>query len=148
MPILHFHLAEGLYSDTQQERLLIESSQLFARELACPIDRVRAFIHLYAPQRVAVGGELVSRRDGDAPYFQFVSLEGRPLEQRQRLLRGFTDLLVEILGVPRERVRGGCWPVASENWAIAGVPASVVRATEIASRAVAAAAPGPAPALP
>jgi|GEM_PF-6634969 len=61
MPILHFHLAEGHYATEQHERLLTEASRFFADVLRCPIDRVRAFIHLYRPELTAVGGVLVSR---------------------------------------------------------------------------------------
>lgn len=135
MPVLTIHLTEGRYSDAQCERLMAETSRLYAEVLRSPIERVRVFVAGYPPQRVAVGGVPVAAGAPDAPYFQFLVLEGRSLEERQRLLTGFTDLIVEILGVPRTLVRGGCWPIAPENWAIAGVPASVQRAAEVAARA-------------
>jgi len=71
----------------------------------------------------------------EAPYFRFVLMEGRPLEQAQRLLAGFTDLLVECLGVDRSHVRGGTWSCSPDRWAIAGVPASLARTAEIEARA-------------
>ena len=73
-----------------------------------------------------------------APYFHFMLLDGRPVEQAQRLLAGFTDLLVDTLRVERARVRGGTWPVEPERWTIGGRAASDVRAAEVAARAEAA----------
>lgn len=135
MPILEYHLTERVYSDTQCERLLIESSKLYAEGLKSPIDRVRVVIQLHKPNMAAVAGVLLSKGGRQAPYFHFLVLEGRPLDERHRLLTGFTDLVVEILGAERSLVRGGCWPVAPENWCIGGVPASLLRAAEVKARA-------------
>ncbi|WP_411887774.1 tautomerase family protein [Hydrocarboniphaga effusa] len=134
MPILTIHLADGRYSDEQCEHLLAATSRFYAQSLKSPIERVRVFIQAYAARRIAVGGVSVQAGADDAPYFHFLVLEGRSVEERQHLLVGFTDLIVDILGVRRERVRGGCWPIAPENWAIGGVPASVLRAAEVAAR--------------
>ena len=95
-----------------------------AEVLASPIERVRVLATLHAPQHVAVGGQLLSDGAPDAPSFHFLVLEGRPLEQCQALIAGFTDLLVECLGTDRTMVRGGIWKVAPDDWAIAGVPAA------------------------
>ncbi|NMG43839.1 4-oxalocrotonate tautomerase [Aromatoleum toluvorans] len=135
MPILHFHLVEGQYGAEQHRRLLAESSRFFAEVLRCPLDRVRAFIHLYRPELVAVGGEIAGERR--APYFSFIVMEGRALDERQRLLAGFTDIVVAALGVDRAEVRGGIVPVLPENWSIGGVPGSVMRQSEIVARAAA-----------
>jgi 4-oxalocrotonate tautomerase len=141
MPILHFHLAEGQYTQPQHEKLLLESSRFFAEVLRCPIDRVRVFIHLFRPDLAAVGGKLVSNDVQRAPYFSFIVLEGRSLEDRQRLLRGFTDIVVDVLQVDRGLVRGGIVPVHPENWSIGGEPASVKREAEVRARAEADKAP-------
>lgn len=135
MPIVEFHLADKAYEDHQLERLLIESSRLYAEVLACPIDRVRVFINLHPPGLAAVAGVRVSQSGARAPYFHFLVLQGRSLEERHRLLSGFTDIVVRELNADRDTVRGGCWPIAPENWAIGGVPASLRRAVEIESRA-------------
>ena len=139
MPIIHFHLAEGRYPESAQRRLLVESSQLYAAVLRCPMDRVRAYLQFYPQRSIAVAGELVSEGAADAPYFHFLVLEGRSLAERHALLAGFTDLVVEVLGAERGRVRGGCWPIPPEDWAIGGTPASVARAAEVAARAAVAA---------
>lgn len=64
-------------------------------------------------------------------------LQGRPTEQRHRLLAGFTDLLVDVLGVERRHIRGRIIQVDPDDWAIGGEPASAVRRGEIAARAAA-----------
>lgn len=131
MPIIHFHLVDGLSTPAQDTQLLLAASRLYADILNCPIDRVRAFIVAVPPGRCAVAGRMVSGPDDHAPYFEFLVLEGRPLSQRHALLTGFTDLVVEILGVDRARVRGHCKRVRPEEWAIGGTPASVVRKDDI-----------------
>jgi 4-oxalocrotonate tautomerase len=135
MPILHFHLVQGQHSPDRVESLLLRSSVLFAEVLRCPIDRVRVFVTEHAAQHVCIGGQMVNQA---APFFSFVVLQGRSLEDRQRLLAGFTDLIVEILGSPRDLVRGAVLPVAPEDWCIGGVPASQLRQAEIAARQLAA----------
>lgn len=60
---------------------------------------------------------------------------GRPVEQHHRVLRLFTDLIVEVLGVDPNVVRGWVTAVDPDSWSIAGEPASQVRAAEIAARA-------------
>jgi 4-oxalocrotonate tautomerase len=135
MPIVEFHLVAGEHSTAEQERLLREASTLYAAVLGSPVERVRALATLYPPTLAAVGGETVARGGAPAPYFTFLMLEGRPAEQRRRLLAGFTDLLVDLLGVPRELVRGRCVRLDPEDWAIGGTPASAARSDEIRARA-------------
>lgn len=135
MPVVEFHLAEGLYADDQLDRLLDAASLLYAEVLNSPIDRVRVYLHLVKPEHMAVGGKRVSRGAPAAPYFTFLVLEGRPLAECEALMAGFTDLLVEILGVERGLVRGGCRPIPPQYWSIGGVSAASLRAGEIAARA-------------
>ena len=138
LPIVNFHLVEALSTPEQQERLLTEASKLYSSVLRAPMDRVRAFITTHPATQFAVAGELVSRNGLHAPYFDFIVLEGRTLEDRHQLMVGFTDLLVNILGVRRELVRGSCRRVETQDWSIGGVPASVLRESEIAARALSA----------
>lgn len=143
MPIVEFHLAEDQYTDAQCEKLLVESSKLYADVFKSPIDRVRVVIHLHKPCMVAVAGVPMNRGGKSAPYFHFLVLQGRPLDERHRLLGGFTDLIVDILGAERSLVRGGCWAIAPEDWAIGGTPASLMRAAEVRARAAAEGRAGP-----
>lgn len=135
MPILEYHLADNQYTDAQCEQLLLQSSRLYAKVLKSPLDRVRVFIHLHKPTMVATGGVRVSEGGKPAPYFHFLVLQGRSVEEKHALLGGFTDLVVNILGAERGLVRGGCWPIPPEDWAIGGTPASVMRAAEVEARA-------------
>ena len=139
MPIVNFHLVGLQTSPEQDERLLTEASKLYCEVLRAPIERVRAFITSHPATQFAVAGDLVSRNGLHAPYFEFIVLEGRPVEERHRLMAGFTDLLVDILGVRRDLVRGSCRRVEPQDWSIGGTPASVLRASEIAAREEAAA---------
>ncbi len=137
MPVVNFHLLAGHSSAEQDERLLVEASRLYSDVLKAPMARVRAFITTYPASQCAVAGAPCSANDLHAPYFEFIVLDGRALEERQRLHQGFTELQVEVLGVRRELVRGLCRRVAPEDWSIGGAPASVLRADEVAARAAA-----------
>ena len=137
MPIIHFHLAADTYSEAQETVLLERATALYCEVLKSPIERVRAYIQTYPARHVMVAGRRVIDGAADAPYFHFLVLEGRPLNERHALLTGFTELLVDCLGVERSRVRGGCWPIPPEDWAIGGTPASVARAAEVAARTAA-----------
>ena len=143
MPVVNFHLVEGLTTPEQDERLLLGACRLYADVLRAPMERVRAFITLHRASQFAVAGELVAHNGLHAPYFDFIVLDGRPLDERQRLLAGFTDLLVDTLGVRRDLVRGSCRRIEPQDWAIGGEPASALRKDEVDARARAAAAPAP-----
>lgn len=143
MPVVNFHLVEGLSTPGQDERLLLGACRLYADVLRAPMERVRAFITPHRASQFAVAGDLVAHNGLNAPYFDFIVLDGRPLDERHRLLAGFTDLLVDTLGVRRELVRGSCRRVEPQDWAIGGEPASALRKDEVDARARAAAAPAP-----
>lgn len=134
MPILNIHLVRNQHPEKKIEELLLSCSELFAEGLRCPISRVRVFVTEHLPQHCCIGGNLVRETGVKAPYFSFIVLEGRSLEDRQMLLAGFTDLIVNILDVDRSLVRGGIVPVAPEDWSIAGLPASIIRQAEIEAR--------------
>ena len=137
MPVLNFHLVQGQHEAAKVETLLLKASALFAEVLACPIERVRVFATEHPPQRACIGGQLASQHEQVAPYFSFIVLEGRSQADRERLLAGFTDLVVDILGAPRANVRGGIVPVAPSDWSIGGVLASELRQAEIEARRLA-----------
>jgi|SRR5689334_6459216 len=131
MPILEVHLVEGAHADAQVAELLTRLSTRYAEVLESPLERVRAYVTLHAPERWATGGVV----GVEAPYFTAIVLEGRPAEQRRRLLEGFTDIIIDTLGVDRRLVRGRIIRVSPDDWAIGGVPASAARGAEIAARA-------------
>ncbi|MFC3940064.1 4-oxalocrotonate tautomerase [Pseudomonas gingeri NCPPB 3146 = LMG 5327] len=135
MPVVNFHLVEDHCSAEQKVRLLKAASQLYSQVLASPMERVRAFVTLHAAHEFAVSGDTVSANGLHAPYFDFIVLEGRPLDERQSLMSGFTDLLVGILAVERSLVRGRCIRVEPQDWSIGGLGADVLREQEISARA-------------
>ncbi|MDX1725533.1 MAG: tautomerase family protein [Pseudomonas sp.] len=135
MPVVNFHLMEGHCSAEQKVRLLKAASQLYSKVLRSPMERVRAFITLHAADEFAVAGDTANANGLHAPYFDFIVLEGRPLDERQQLMAGFTTLLVDILAVDRSFVRGRCIRVEPQDWSIGGLGADVLREQEISARA-------------
>lgn len=132
MPILEVHLVEGCHTGTQHAELLAALSRCYAEVLESPLSRVRAFLVLHPPAQWVTAGE----PGVEAPYFTALALRGRPVEQRHRLLGACTDVIVDVLGVDRQLVRGRIVQVDPEDWGIAGVPASAARRTEIEARAI------------
>ena len=138
MPTIRYQLVQGLHADAEIGELLKRSCLLFAETLEVPADRIRAFADEVRPEAAAIGGELVAEGATEAPFFEFILFQGRPLEHGQQLMAGFTDLLVECLGSDRSRIRGRVTFVDPDHWSIGGVPASVVRRADIEARAQAA----------
>ena len=135
MPIMNIHLKEDCFNDEQITELLEKSSQHYCEVLECPIDRVRVFINTYPGNRMSVKGKVCTDPDDKgAPYFEFIVLEGRSVDQIQQLIEKFTGLIASVLQVEQNLVRGACWPVHPAHWGIGGVPASLTRAREIAAR--------------
>jgi phenylpyruvate tautomerase PptA (4-oxalocrotonate tautomerase family) len=130
MPIVEVHLLEGAHSATQHADLLAALTRRYAEVLDSQVERIRAVVVPHRPEHWATGGE----QGVEAPYFTALVLEGRPVEQRHRLLGTFTDVIVDVLGVERALVRGRIVPVHPDDWGIGGVPASAARRTEIAAR--------------
>jgi phenylpyruvate tautomerase PptA (4-oxalocrotonate tautomerase family) len=135
MPVVNFHLVDGHCSAEQKACLLKDASQLYSLVLHSPIERVRAFITLHAATECAVAGEVVEVSGRHAPFFEFFVLEGRPLDERQALMRGFTDLLSATLAVERGLIRGRCIRVDPQDWCIGGHDAAQLRQQEILERA-------------
>jgi 4-oxalocrotonate tautomerase len=65
-------------------------------------------------------------------------MEGRPPEVIERLHRRLAELVADELDTPIERVRTYITQFPPEAWGIGGVPASVVRRSEVEARAAAA----------
>ncbi|MFY0678813.1 MAG: tautomerase family protein [Neptuniibacter sp.] len=135
MPLVTYHLVEDQLTDYQSEQLLLKGAQLYADVLDSPVERVRGLINTYSAKRALVGGKVLFEGEQGAPYFEFIVLAGRPQEQIKRLMVGFTDLIVEVLGVDRSVIRGRCLRVEPDDWGIAGQFASELRAKEIQARA-------------
>ncbi len=135
MPILNVHLVDGLHTPEQHSRLLTEMSARYAEVLGSAMERLRAYLTLHPPGHWATAGVPADVAPVSAPYFTAIVLEGRSPEQRQRVLAELTDILVDVLGVRRELVRGHVVRVHPDDWGIGGIPASAARAAEIRDRA-------------
>lgn len=129
MPVVTFTTPRGLLDAAAETRLLERASQLYAEILDSPIDRIRAFHVALSETGYATGGQAGGQ---PAPYFEFVVLQGRPPEQRHKLMRAFSDLLATETGVDLRHIRGMCRNVAAEDWCIAGTPASEARKDHVA----------------
>lgn len=134
MPVVNFHLTEGMFTEAQAKALLTGAAGEYAAVLEAPMARIRAFITPHPPAYFFAGGDVVSENDCHAPFFEFFVLEGRSLEQRQHLIAKFTELLVEHLGVEKSTIRGYCTRVSPDEWGIGGQPASALRQVEIEAR--------------
>ena len=139
MPVVNFYLIENMQSGAAVKHLLKDSTELYLNILypditPRPIERVRAFATMTNSDHWATAGEIVSEGGDYAPFFTFIVLEGRSPDQWEKLMKGFTDLLVEHLTCARKQVRGQVIEVSPSHWGIGGVMAAELRRAEIKQR--------------
>jgi phenylpyruvate tautomerase PptA (4-oxalocrotonate tautomerase family) len=140
MPIVQFHLVQGVYPDTIIADLLTDASETYVKILypsidPPPLERVRAFVTFCGPQHWATAGALISNGGNPAPYFTCLALSGRPQEQLDALMASFTDLLEHHCACERSLIRGQIISIDPAHWSIGGKPASDVRNNEVRLRA-------------
>jgi 4-oxalocrotonate tautomerase len=58
------------------------------------------------------------------PLIQVYLLKGRTGQQKRRLIRELTDVMVDVLGSRPERVNVVVHEVDADNWGLGGVPLS------------------------
>ncbi|SFM45304.1 tautomerase family protein [Marinobacter pelagius] len=131
MPVVKFHVSGPRHPDQVVRKFLSEASEKYAGVLECPMDRVRAFYVSHADTDVATMGQVPGPR---SVFFEFIVLEGRSLEQRQKIAQEFSELIGRVLEVEVELVRGHCIRVEPEDWCIGGRFASDLRKSEIENR--------------
>jgi 4-oxalocrotonate tautomerase len=61
------------------------------------------------------------------PFVQVTILEGRTKEQKHDLMRRLSEAAAEALGGDPQRIRVAIYEVSADEWAIGGVPVSVLR---------------------
>lgn len=61
------------------------------------------------------------------PFIQVTLMEGRTVEQKHELMKRLTDATAEVLGGDPQRIRVALYEVNKDEWAIGGVPMSVLR---------------------
>ncbi|MFC5062620.1 tautomerase family protein [Actinomycetospora atypica] len=134
MPVLEIHLVEGDHVPEKLERLLRRASDRCAAVLELPVTTVRAFLTMHPGELWATGGVPASVDGDPAPWFVVAVLEGRPVEQRHRLLAEITDVVCDVLGATRSRVQGRVAQVPRDDWAVGGVPVPAGRRPEVVAR--------------
>lgn len=137
MPITVLHLPCSHYSEEQIAAVANGICEAKAKVLDSPIDRIRVFVNDMPMQRVSVGGQMAHVVQHVVPFYETYLLEGRPAEQQEAVLSVIADLLAMHLSIDINKIRGLCHMVPPSRWAIGGMPASAIRAIEIAQRAAA-----------
>jgi len=61
------------------------------------------------------------------PFIQVTMLEGRPVEVKHELMRRLTEVTAEVVGGDIQRIRVALYEVSRDEWAVGGVPMSVLR---------------------
>lgn len=61
------------------------------------------------------------------PFIQVTMLEGRTVEQKHELMRLLTEATAAAVGGDPERIRVAIYEVSKDEWAVGGVPMSVLR---------------------
>lgn len=135
MPVVMFELPDTEAVRAGRRELTTRACALFAEVLEAPVERIRAYVRRYDLEDAAAGGLWMADGGPQAPFYQFFVLGDRPASHVQALHRGFTDLLVDVLGYAPGSIRGVCSRINPADWGIAGVTADIARKSEQAARA-------------
>ena len=141
MPAAHINLLAG-HAPEQHRQLLAGVSEIMARVLAAPKERLEVWITEIDPALWGVAGEPASdllqrlpMEQVEMPFVQMILLAGRPVEQHHALIAEITACIERVLGSAPGRTRIHIAEASPDSWGIGGQPAAVVRAEEIAARA-------------
>jgi len=144
MPVAHINLLTG-HSRAALRQVIVEVSEAMSRILQAPKDRLFVWIseherHLWGLGGVPAEEALAhgSLADLEMPFVQMVLMEGRPKEQAHAMIETISEILARVLGCDKQKIRIHIAGADPDRWGIGGVPASVLRAAEIAARAEAA----------
>lgn len=114
MPVAHLYVV-GATSE-QIRRLGEEATDIYADALTCPVERVRVYVVNLPAENVTVAGENCADGAAPMPFFTARFRADRPQSQREDVMRRFSRLLAETIGVEVSGVRGQIIPVKPENW--------------------------------
>jgi len=141
MPIANIHVLVG-HPRPVLKQLLREASAALALALNAPVDRLQVWITEVDPALYAVAGEPADevlqrqpRAQTEIPLIRMALMEGRPVETLHRVMADLSAVTARVLGSDPQRIRVQIDHVHPERWAIGGVPASILRADELARRA-------------
>lgn len=144
MPVANIHVLAG-HPRPVLKQLLREASAAFAQAIEAPADRLQVWITEVDPELYAVAGEpadealaYTPRAQTEIPLIRMALMEGRPVEMLHRVMADMSAVVARVLGGDPQRVRVQIDHIHPDRWAIGGVPASVLRADELAQRAAAA----------
>ena len=144
MPVANIHVLAG-HPRPVLKQLLREASAAFAQAIEAPADRLQVWITEVDPELYAVAGEpadevltYTPRAQTEIPLIRMALMEGRPVEMLHRVMADLSAVVARVLGGDPQRVRVQIDHIHPDRWAIGGVPASVLRADELAQRAAAA----------
>ncbi|RBP13988.1 4-oxalocrotonate tautomerase family enzyme [Roseiarcus fermentans] len=141
MPIAHINLLKG-HSRAALRRVIVDVSEAMSTILEAPKDRLFVWItehdhHLWglagAPADEALAHGTLAQLE--VPFVQMVLMDGRPKEQFQAMIAAVTESVAAATGCDASKIRVHIARGDPEGWGIGGVPASVLRAAEIADRA-------------
>lgn len=145
MPAANINVLRG-HPRAELRRLVVEVSDIIARVIDAPKDRLEVWVTEIDPDLWGVCGEPASDvlqraplADVEMPFIQMVLLAGRPKSQHSALIADISAAVARILGARQDRVRVHIAEASPESWGVGGIPAAVRRADEIRARAEAAA---------
>lgn len=140
MPVANLHVLAG-HPRENLKQWIRETSNALAEILAAPLDRLEVWVTEIDPDLWGIGGvpasEVLSqtpRRDAEMPFIRMVLMEGRSVDQLHRVIGELNAITARLLAVDAARIRIYIAHAHPDRWGIGGVPASVVRAAELARR--------------
>ncbi|MGH1505515.1 MAG: hypothetical protein ACRBI6_18330 [Acidimicrobiales bacterium] len=133
MPLLEIELREGP-DDATLADLLDRSARRFAELIEAPIERVRASLRVVPANHWLVAGGSEAE---PYPLVRMEFMEGRSEALIREIIHEMSVTAADVLGVDIQRTRAYVTTFPPQYWAIGGIPASEVRAAEVAARAAA-----------
>jgi 4-oxalocrotonate tautomerase family enzyme len=143
MPVAQINVLKG-HPRAVLRQIIADVSAAMAEILAAPKDRLLVWITEIDPELWGIAGapaaEILAttpRAQVEMPFVQMVLMQGRPKQQHHQAITAITDILHRHLGTEKQRIRVHIAPADPDSWGIGGIPASIVRAQEVAARALA-----------
>ncbi len=140
MPVAHINLLKG-HSRAELKQIIVRVSDAMAEILVAPKDRLFVWItehehHLFGiggmpAEEALAGGNLAEL---EMPFVQMALMDGRPQEQFHACISTVTRIIAESIGCDPKNIRVHIASANPDHWGIAGVPASILRKSEIAAR--------------
>lgn len=140
MPVANLHVLAG-HPRAALKTWVRDASRVVAEVLGAPLERLEIWVTEIDPDLWGIAGEPASdvlqtqpRRQCEMPLIRVALLEGRSCDQHHRLIAELTACTACILDIDMSRIRVQIDQVHPDRWGIGGVPASILRASEIAAR--------------